>query len=268
MNHVYIISDGTGRTAQQALNAALTQFPDTSVEVHLNPEIRNENQIADVIAQASKVHGFVIHTVVSQELRSLVRRLGRLHNVETIDLMGPLLGQLSAQFSDSPSEKPGLFFELNKAYFQRVEAMDFALHHDDGKRIEQLSKAEIVLVGVSRTFKTPLSIFLAFKGWFTANVPIVYGVEPPSELFKVSSNRVFGLMTEVSPLAGLRKVRFKNWKGASDDYAKPEFVYQELRYVKKIFDSKPDWPVINVTNKPIEEIANEILSIIRKRKNY
>jgi len=264
MNHVFVISDGTGRTAQQALDAALTQFPDTYIEVHLHPEIRTENQVTYVVEQAAKANGFVLHTVVSRNLRRIVRRIGRLHNVETIDLMGPLLAQLSHQFSYSPSEKPGLFYELNQAYFRRVDAMDFALGHDDGKRIEQLNKAEIVIVGVSRTFKTPLSIYLAFRGWFAANVPIVLGVDLPPELFRLSEGRIFALTTETEPLARLRLERFKNWKGAPNEYSKPEFVHQELLYARKIYKSNPDWPVINVTNKPIEEIASRIIGIIRE----
>ncbi|SPD75617.1 putative pyruvate, phosphate dikinase regulatory protein [uncultured Desulfobacterium sp.] len=268
MNHVFVISDGTGRTAQQALDAALTQFPDTSVEVHLFPEIRTEEQVISIIEQASRFRGFVVHTVVSQDLRAVVRRTGRLHNVETIDLMGPLLAQLSHQLSDLPSEKPGLFYELNKEYFRRIEATEFALRHDDGKRVEQLRDAEIVLLGVSRTFKTPLSIFLAFKGWFVANVPIVLGVEPPSEVFKLSSGRVFCLMTEPEPLMRLRKVRIELWRGTDSEYAKPEHVHKELLYARKIFESRPEWPVINVTNKPIEEIASEILSIMRVKEKF
>ena len=266
MNHVFVISDGTGRTAQQALDAALTQFPDTYTKVHLHPEIRSEKQVISVIEQAAKVHGFVVHTVVSRELRRIVRRVGRLHNIETIDLMGPLLAQLSHQFSYSPSETPGLFFELNQSYFRRVEAMDFALHHDDGRRIEQLSNAEIVLVGVSRTFKTPISIYLAFRGWLAANVPIVLGVDPPSQLFHLKKGRVFGLMTEPGPLSRLRQTRFEKWRGTPSDYANPKTVHQELHYAKSIFDAHPEWPIINVTNKPMEEIATAIIAIIRENK--
>ena len=265
MNHVFVISDGTGRTAQQTLEAALTQFPDTKIEVHLYPEIRADTQVVDVIEQAASLQGFVVHTVVSKRLRHVVRRTGRLHNVETIDLMGPLLAQLSHQFSYSPTETPGLFYELNQAYFRRVEAMDFALHHDDGKRIERLSHAEIVLVGVSRTFKTPLSIYLAFRGWLTANVPIVLGVEPPEELFDLPNIFVFGLTTEPAPLARLRRTRLENWGSDITEYTNPETVYKELQNARKIFESQPDWSVVNVTNKPIEEIATEILSIIRDK---
>ena len=267
MNHVFVISDGTGRTAQQTLEAALTQFPETMMEIHLCPETRTDKQVLDVIEQAAKLQGFVVHTVVSKRLRQVVRRTGRLHNVETIDLMGPLLAQLSHQFSYSPTETPGLFYELNQAYFRRVEAMDFALHHDDGKRIEKLSSSEIVLVGVSRTFKTPLSIYLAFRGWLTANVPIVLGVDPPAELFQLTKGFVFGLTTEPVPLARLRRTRLENWGNAANDYINPEMIYKEIEHAQEIFDSQPGWSVVNVTNKPIEEIATEILSIIRDKES-
>ncbi|MDY6880150.1 MAG: pyruvate, water dikinase regulatory protein [Desulfatiglans sp.] len=266
MEHIFIISDGTGRTAQQALDAALTQFAETITEVHVFPEIRTESQVVHAVEHAAKAKGFIVHTVVSRDLRRIVRRIGRLHNVETIDLMGPLLAMLSHQFSYSPSETPGLFYEMNQAYFRRVEAMDFALHHDDGKRVEQLPKAEIVLVGVSRTFKTPLSIYLAFKGWFVANIPVVLGLDLPVALFQLPPGRVFALTTEAAPLARLRKARLEEWHGLSSEYCSLDSVYQELRNAENIFETNPGWTVINVTNKPIEEIATQILSVIRERE--
>jgi len=268
MNHVFVISDGTGRTAQQTLEAALTQFPETITKIHLCPEIRTDKQIVDVIEKAAGLQGFVVHTVVSKRLRQVVSKTGRLHNIETIDLMGPVLAQLSDQFSYSPTETPGLFYELNRAYFRRVEAMDFALHHDDGKRIEKLSSAEIVLVGVSRTFKTSLSVYLAFRGWLTANVPIVLGVDPPAELFNLTHSFVFGLTTEPAPLTRLRRTRIENWGSSAGDYTNPEIAYKELQNAQKMFESQPNWSVVNVTNKPIEETAIEILSIIRDKESF
>lgn len=265
MHHVFVLSDSTGRTAQQLLQAALTQFSETRVRVHLHREVRTEKQVVHVIEQAASVHGFVVHTLVSKKLREVLQQTGRLHNIETIDLLGPVLAQLSQLLSDAPTESPGKFYELNKDYFRRIEAIHFALRHDDGKRIEQVSKAEIVLLGVSRTFKTPLSMYLAYKGWFVANVPIVLDIELPSTVFRLPAGRVFGLFTESKALSRLRQFRFENWKGAANDYADPDFVSLELGYAKKVFDSRPDWPIINVTNKPIEEIGSEILSIIRNR---
>ncbi|MCK4655305.1 MAG: kinase/pyrophosphorylase [Candidatus Cloacimonetes bacterium] len=163
MYQVFIVSDSTGQTAEHALNSALSQFPGIEVNFIYKPGITSREQIKEIVEEAAKVSGFIIHTLVSDNMRDFMVRQGRLHNVETIDIMGPLLSRLSNLLSISPAEKPGLFNQMNEEYFRRIETMNFAFKHDDGMRSNELYKAEIVLVGVSRTFKTPLSIYLAFK---------------------------------------------------------------------------------------------------------
>jgi len=264
MHHIFVISDGTGRTAEQTINAALTQFSRTEVEMIRRPEVRSLDQASEIIKEANQRRGFIVYTVVSQDLRTHIRRTSRLHNVGAIDLMGPLLGQLSHQFELSPSEKPGLFGELNKAYFQRIATMEFAIRHDDGQHVDGLSEAEIVLAGVSRTFKTPLSMYLAFRGFFVANVPIVLDIRPPDALFELPPGRVFGLTTDPRILVGLRSTRHNYLRGMTGEYANIEYVRQEIIYARKIFERPPKWPIINVTNKPIEEISAELLSILRE----
>jgi len=179
--------------------------------------------------------------------------------------MGGLLGQLSEEFSLTPAEKPGLFGQLNKAYFRRIETMEFAFHHDDGQRANELKKAEIVLLGVSRTFKTPLSIYLAFKGWFVANVPIVMGQEMPSIINKLLSSNVFCLDTNARALTELRRARQNYLGGAVGEYDDIEYVRMELMHARKIYSQHPGWAIVNVTNKPIEEIASEILTLKGER---
>lgn len=264
---IYIVSDGTGRTATQALSAALTQFPSQEVEIILHKEVRSKAMILSAVESALAQEAFIVHTMVSNELREYMITCSRTFNVETIDLMGPLLGRLSEKLTRSPSEKPGLFSELNKEYFQRIDAMQFAFQHDDGMRYEELHKAEIVLVGVSRTFKTPLSIYLAFKGWFVANVPIVLGIEPPEELFSLPEGRVICLTNNATNLSTLRHSRLERLGTGSGDYANPGFVQKELSYAHSVFNRQRNWPVVKVTNKPIEEIASEILAIINVNKN-
>jgi hypothetical protein len=188
-----------------------------------------------------------------------------LRDVETIDLFGSLLARLSEYFSYSPAEKPGLFRKLNEDYFRRIDAMEFALAHDDGMRTADLPSAEIVLTGVSRTFKTPLSIYLAFKGWFVANVPIIMDLPPPPVLFRLKPGRVFCLTTSPRRLADLRSVRHEYLARRTGSYADPDFVRRELAYAKRMFRKRPDWPLIDVTNKPIEEISSEILSLVPRR---
>ena len=264
MQHIFVVSDGTGQTAETALNAALTQFPDEPVIITRRTEIRTPEQVQQVVQEASEIGAFITHTLVSLELRKLMMKTGRLCNVETIDLFGPLLARLSEQFANSPSEKPGLFRLLNQEYFQRIESMEFAFRHDDGQRVHELEKAEIVLIGVSRTFKTPLSIYLAFKGWHVANIPLVLGMEPPAALFDLAPERAFALTMEPYRLSMLRRVRHEHLGGATGQYADLDYVRQEMMYAVNIFERRPQWVVIDVTNKPIEEIASEILSTLRQ----
>ncbi|MDY6875270.1 MAG: pyruvate, water dikinase regulatory protein [Chloroflexota bacterium] len=261
MHHVFIVSDGTGVTAEQVLNAALMQFTGAEVEVKRRSGVRTEEQVHQVVQEAAQASGFIVHTLVSDRLREVMLRTGRQHNIETIDLMGPLLARISQQLAVSPAEKPGLFRQLNEEYFQRIEAMEFAYHHDDGRRVSELPHAEIVLVGVSRTFKTPLSIYLAFKRWFVANVPIMLKTKPPSVLFDLPSNSVFGLTINPVRLAELRRARDEYLGGATGDYSNPDFVRREVEYALSIFRNQPEWSVVDVTDKPIEEIASEILTL-------
>ena len=263
MKSIFIISDGTGRTAEQTLQAALTQFPGTEAEIILYGEVRTEHQINDIIHEVADRKGIIVHTLVTESLREELVRISRIQNIDAIDLMGPLLSRLGHHFAGTPTGEPGLFFSLNKEYFKRIDSMQFAFNHDDGQRDYEYEKAEIVLVGVSRTFKTPLSIYLAFKGWFVANYPIVLGVDIPESLGHMPAGSVFGLMTQPHDLSGLRQVRQHYLGGATGEYSSLEFVRRELNYAQNIFH-RYEWPVIQVTNKPIEEIASEILAIKRR----
>lgn len=267
MSHqIYIISDGTGQTAEQALKAALTQFEFAKVQTIIQPNVRSREQVLEIMEHVNKNNGLVVHTVVSQKLREIILEQGRLHDVDTIDVMGPLLAQLSHHFSNSPSEKPGVFHDLNKSYFQRIEAVEFTFRHDDGQRTEELKKAEIVLLGVSRTFKTPLSIYLAYKGWLTANVPIILGIKAPEILLELPPERVFCLTTLPLHLAELRKMRETHLGGATGEYAKLSYIRKELNYANSIYKRQPKWTIIDVTKKPIEEISSEILASLRKKE--
>ena len=261
MNKIFVVSDGTGGTAKRALNAALTQFEGADIQIIERPNILNEERVEEVVKEAAEVNGFIIHTLVSNEVRKTMFHFGRVYNIATLDLMGPLLERLSQQLSISPSMKPGLFRQLNDAYFRRIETMEFAFHHDDGLRIDELKKAEIVLIGVSRTFKTPLSIYLAFKSWFVANVPIILDLPLPEILNELPVGSVFGLRSDPYRLAEFRRVREERFSGATGDYAKPEYVCKEMKYALSLYSRHPLWPVIDVTSKPIEEIASEILAL-------
>ncbi|GAB4317993.1 MAG: pyruvate, water dikinase regulatory protein [Bacteroidales bacterium] len=261
MYYVMVVSDGTGRTGQQALQAALTQFPSVNLEVLVRSEVLSAAEIKNVVEEASRLGAVIVHTIVSNEHRALLLEIARKLNVEQIDLMGPFLLRLSNLFANAPSEKPGLFNELNRDYFRRIEAMEFTFRHDDGQKIHEIDKADIVLIGVSRTFKTPLSIYLAIKGWLVANVPLVLGIPPDPVLERIDPTKVFCLTTYPTRLAQLRRSRYNHLGGLPGDYANHDYVSRELRYAHRIFHAHPKWAVINVTSRAIEEIASEILSI-------
>ncbi len=265
MYQILVISDGTGRTAHQTLNAALTQFPGIEIDVKVHSDVRTQKEVREFVAEARKSGALIVHTLVTDSLRELMLRESHSHNVETIDLIGPLLTRLSSRFIHEPAQQPGLYNKLNKDYFQRIDAMQFAFNHDDGQRTESLSKADVVLLGVSRTFKTPLSIYLAYKGWFAANVPIIMGLTPPEILQNIDTSKIFCLTTNAIRLTELRKTRNERLGGSVGKYSEHEYVVREINFANRYYSLHPEWTLINVTGKSVEEIASEILAILAGR---
>ncbi|MHC5212434.1 MAG: pyruvate, water dikinase regulatory protein [Planctomycetota bacterium] len=266
MHLILVVSDGTGGTAEQAVRAALTQFGDRPVTIERRAAIRSKEQALAVVREAQQRGGTVVHTIVTTDIRNALIDFARLHHVPVLDLIGPLLAHLAQQLSDVPAERPGLLRELNKAYFRRIEAVEFALRHDDGKRVTELPNAEITLLGVSRTFKTPLSIYLAYQGWRVANVPIILDLPVPETVLELPPDRVFGLTADPRRLALLRRTRSSYLGGATGDYADHDHVRREMRYARQFYARQPKWPVIDVTDRSIEEIATEIVRILRKHQ--
>lgn len=265
MSTIYVISDGTGRTAQQAVKAALTQFKGSNPEIKRYGNILNIQQVMEVVSWAKAEKAIIIHTLVTDKLREELVKLTRIHHVESIDLMGPLLHRLSDHLSANPSEEPGLYRVLSDSYFRKIETMQFAIKHDDGKRIYNIDKAEIIILGVSRTFKTPLSIYLAFRGWYVANVPIILDFPVPDEVLQIPSEKIYCLTTYPSRLTLLRRAREDRLKVSTGNYADPVYVRKEINYANRIFGSHPGWQKINVTSKSIEEIAAEIITLLPKK---
>lgn len=264
MHYVFVVSDGTGRTAVQALDAALTQFPKKRVEIYVEAGIRTKEQVEEVVQEAADQNAIIVHTLVSDIIRSFLIRTARRNNVETIDLMGPLLMRLSNRLSNLPFEKPGLYHEAHKDYFRRIEAMEYTFRHDDGLRVHEIDKADVVILGVSRTFKTPLSIYLALKGLLVANIPIILGMKLPKEVYDIDPQKVYGLTTYATRLSQLRKIRHEHLGGATGSYAEYKYVTKELNYALGLYQRQTEWSIIRVGGKAIEEIASEILDIRRK----
>lgn len=262
MYHIFAVSDATGTTAERVLRAALSQFDASQITVTRFGGVRTVDKVIEVVTEAAKAESFIVHTIVSEELRRVILKEGREHNVTTIDLMGPLLARLAELLATPPRSEPGLFDPFDPSYQQRIEAIDFTVRHDDGQNYLDLDQAEIVLVGVSRTSKTPLSFYLGYRGWKVANVPIVLDIEPPKELFDLPKGRVVGLTINPERLSGLRKARAQRMGTYSKDYAELEHIHLEMDYAFRLFERRRDWPLVDVTTKSIEEAAAEVVVLL------
>ncbi len=266
IKHIWVISDGSGSTAERVLQASLVQFGQENVKVERIPDVRTKEQIQEIVNSAAKRRGFLAYTLVTPELRREIATRANECNVPTVDLLGPLLTMLTTFLASSPESKPGLLGELDHSYFKRIDAVGFAVKHDDGHGLHDLRKADVVIVGVSRTSKTPLSMFLAYnRGLLVANIPIILGLDPPSELFEVDQKTIVGLTINPDLLVSLRQTRLAQLAHADINYGDTEHVTQELRYSHEVFRGNPKWPVIDITGKAIEEMANEVCNLLIDR---
>jgi regulator of PEP synthase PpsR (kinase-PPPase family) len=259
---VFAVSDSTGETARRVIRSALVQFEDAEVDVQLRGEIRSAKKIREVVREAVGQNSLILHTLVSDYLRQVMLSESRTHGVDAMDLMGPLLDRLTQHLKATPQEKPGLFRQLTEARTRQIEAVDFAFRHDDGQRAEELEHAEIVLVGVSRTKKTPTALYLAYQGWFVANVPIVPGISLPEGLDVVPPERIFCLAMSPRRLMELRQVRANYLSIPDDAYANMESIREELRYCQQLCGQN-DWQHLDVTGKSVEEMSHEIVLLLR-----
>lgn len=264
---VYIVSGGSGASGQQIAETALAQFPTLRVPVIVRNNARSLKQVEIAVKEAAADGGTVVHTLVDGSLREALIRLGRKHGVVTIDLMGPLLEQVAGQTGAKPLEQPGLYRKLRKDYFERVEAIDFAVSHDDGNRPDDIPSADVVIIGVSRCGKTPLSMYLAVHGWKMANIPIIKDIPLPGVLFRIDRRRVIGLSIEYKRLLEHRKKREEHMgKGGTTAYSSPSAVFEELEVARRIY-REGGFYVVEVTDKPIEIIADEIIKFIARNPN-
>lgn len=256
---VFLLSDATGETAENIVNAALTQFRGQSVQINRICNVRSKNQVYEALDAAVAQRALVIYTMVNCELSRLVHDECEALGLTSLDIMTPLLMKCSEFLGATPNETPGLLHGVDEEYFRRIEAVEFTVRNDDGQETRFLNKADIVLVGVSRTSKTPLSIYLAHRGWKVANIPLVSGIAPPKELLEMNHKRVIGLVINPERLVELRASRLRNLgQDPRTAYADFEQVETELKQAKTFF-RKQKWSIVNVTGKAVEETANEVL---------
>jgi regulator of PEP synthase PpsR (kinase-PPPase family) len=258
---IFIVSDATGETAERVVRAALVQFQGASVTMVRRRNVRTPEQVRAAMAEAAGQNAMIVHTLVSDELRDLALDEARRHGVDALDMLGPLLDRLASHLKLTPQEKPGLLEQLTAARSREIEAVDFSFRHDDGQNADDLGRAEVVLVGISRTKKTPTMLFLAYRGWFAANVPLVPGIAPPSALMAVPPERVFCLQISPERLAELRRVRARNEAIPAEPYASPDNIRRELHYAEEMC-RKHRWRMIDVSGKSVEEVGLEIIALL------
>jgi hypothetical protein len=254
---VFAVSDSSGATAERVVQSALVQFEDAPATVIRRGSVRTAARLRTVVQEAAGHNSIVVHTLVSNELRRLMLAECRAHGVDSLDLMGPILDRLATHLKLTPREKPGLFKQLAEARSREIEAVDFAFRHDDGLNAADLNRAEVVLVGVSRTMKTPTTLYLAYRGWFAANVPIVPGIALPPELLALPAERVICLVMSPLRLQELRQVRVALRGIPAESYASMTGIREELRYAQNLAADR-GWRQVDVTGKSVEEVAREV----------
>ena len=260
---IYIVSGGSGETAHRMVQAALTQFTkgESSSLVRRFQNVRSYEDLDRVLGMAGDKRAVIVHTTVSQELRTyLAVRCAELR-ITQVDLFGNLLDTLTLYLRERPEEKAGSFHAVGDKYFRRIEAIEFALKFDDGIDMTGLADADIVLVGISRTSKTPLSMYLAMEGFKVMNVPLVPGVPLPPELAPIPQGRIVGLTIQADRLQEIRAYRLKRLgaQGSADSYSDLGRIMDELAYADEVFKTHRRWPVLDVTGRSIEETAGLVL---------
>jgi regulator of PEP synthase PpsR (kinase-PPPase family) len=261
-----VLSDSTGETAERVVRAAMLQFPHTGAQIRLHTRVRTKEAARPILERAAQEGALVVFTVVSPELREFIHVSSYELRVEALDLIGSLIGKLSTFLDRQPINMPSAMLPLSDEYFRRIEAVEFTVKSDDGKEPRNFKKADIVLVGVSRTSKTPLSTLLAQRGLKVANYPLVLGVPPPPELDEAPQDRIVGLTIGLDPLVDIRKARLRQLGMSVDaSYGLRDQVKEELEFANRIFREHPVWPVIDVTGRAIEETAVIILESLKER---
>lgn len=268
--HIYLISDATGTTLQGLARAVLAQFDDIHPVERFWPMVRSEPQLERALSDIRENPGPVFYTLIDKTLRKLLEDFCAAQSIPCMPVLDPMLRGMSAFLGLPPRGIPGLQHKLTDAYFKRMEAVDFALDFDDGQDLDGIESADVILVGVSRTSKTPTCIFLARRGIRAANIPLALEVPFPEHITKHDGPLFVGLTESPERLVHLRRNRLQADEGdvryQENAYLDLEKVEEEIKYARRLF-SKHGWPVIDVTRRSVEETAAEILMLLQKYKN-
>lgn len=258
---IFVVSDATGKTATSLVRSILVQFKEMVEHFFITHYsfVRNKNKIEKIIKRAVKQKALIVHTFADDNLRSFFNYQMELNNVLYIDIFKRTIPVFTQFIGQNPDHDAGRQYNLNEDYFKRIESMEFTLIHDDGQNLFDIDKADIILVGPSRTSKTPLSIYLANEGYKVANVPLVYGIPVPDEVLAINPKKVVALMLNFEIMLEIRKKRVNYLGNQASDYADPEYIFKELEYCRDIYKKHRAWKKIDVTKRAVEETAAEII---------
>jgi [pyruvate, water dikinase]-phosphate phosphotransferase / [pyruvate, water dikinase] kinase len=265
--HLHLLSDSTGETLENLAKAALAQFDEVEVVKHFWPMVRSESHLDRILVDIAAHPGLVLFTLVSGTMRVKLEARCRDLGLPAVAALDAVTDALTAILGREAKARPGRQHALDAAYFARVEAIQFTIAHDDGVNHQNWEEADIVLAGVSRTSKTPTSIYLANRGYKTANIPLVPESPPPQTLFALRNPMVVGLVTSADRLIQVRRNRLLSLNQMPDtDYVSEEKVKDEIAFARRMFADN-GWPVIDVTRRSIEESAAAIINLYNERQN-
>jgi len=263
LNPIYVVSDGTADTAESVIQAAMAQF---DVEWHLRrfSAVRHESMAREVVIAAERERALIVFTLVDKRVAQGLLEEAAQREVPTVDVLGGMIANVADHLHAKPRSQPGLLHGFSDRYFHRIDAVEFAVRHDDGANLHTLHRADLVLTGVSRTSKTPLSMYLAQRGYKTGNVPIVSGIDPPRALLDLDPSKVFALYIDPSLLLTIRQARVRAL-GAPPygSYADPEAMLEEVRRARRLYRDQ-GWRVLDVTGRAAEENAARILKFVEE----
>jgi regulator of PEP synthase PpsR (kinase-PPPase family) len=262
---VYVVSGGTGFAGEHLVNSVTAQFEGTRIPIVIRNYVRQPDQVRQIVREAAATGGTILHTLVNAELRELLLETANQEGVSEIDAFGPLLHRLADSIGQQPVGRPGLYRLLHSDYFTRVDSIDFAIAHDDGRDPDGWKEADVVVAGASRAGKTPLTMYMAVLGWRVANVPLVPELPFPEELLTLDRRRVFCLEIEAEELLRHRRHRQRRLTpGEQTAYTQPRAVFEELAAIRQLA-RQHGFTAIEVTNKPVESTAQEIVEILSRR---
>lgn len=269
--NLYIISDSVGGTANTLGQAAMAQFPEVEANVSAYPFIRGEDTLRSILEKAKKDNALIVHTLISSDLSEIIADYCQEHHLFCFDVLNPVVKEIERRTHTHPLKKPGILHQLNDNYFDRISAIEFAVKYDDGRDPKGFLEADIVLLGISRTSKTPLSMFLANQNYKVANLPLVPEAHIPDLLWKVDPKKIVGLTNDRSVLNSIRRERMITYGlDPETGYSKIDRIDEELAFAQELYQ-KLDCLVINVATKSIEETAAIIVNTLqldRKKQSF